>query len=136
MQNTGLGRGNGTAPEMLLTIATSNTSGRRPVGGRAILAVLLLIGFAIALYALPEILFRAGWRGGAAPNPTLPGAVWHRFHNALGILAGFSTLLWLVLLVLLYRRYKGRVLWALLAAPLVLYWNFVWLIGCYTASFL
>jgi hypothetical protein len=87
------------------------------------IALLLL---AVASFALPNIVIDIG----RAKHQT-----WIELHRTLGFVASFSALGWAVVLAIGFWQLGRKVLWALLALPLVLYWETIWLLGHFAATF-
>lgn len=59
---------------------------------------------------------------------------WAQLHRATGwLLAGF-TIAWIILFAFSARRFGRRICWALIAFPLILYWDAMWFLGLFFAT--
>jgi|SRR5580693_8024562 hypothetical protein len=97
--------------------------------------VLILVALGLIIREIPELLWQAGWH--PAPGQAFQFEQnWRSWHRLLGIFALTSTVIWVFLFLRSYGRFGKRVIWALLAAPMVLYWDGVWYMGYCCATFL
>jgi hypothetical protein len=85
-----------------------------------------LSALAVCVYYFPDVLLN---------YERTEQRTWLDLHRIVGEAAILSSLIWLVLLAIACRRLGRKALWALLALPLVLFWDVMWVVANFTATF-